>query len=203
MCKTAARELRQSYTPQKSEEKVSDITIKTNFELNDDVSKELMRQFILTLSGGREPTVGSFNNIGMESETLMFIVSGLAKNDAEEFIYKLMDHKSIPFEGFEAIEDWDYDVAVMSTLVDPMQELVNQRKFEQLDEKTALLNTALEEVNGKMEALDLQMGRVMGLLQSSGVMHYREFMQAFLSAMEDRGVIDKDTVEKRMFQTHH
>jgi hypothetical protein len=106
--------------------------------------------------------------------------------ELKQHIKDLIEHKTIPVEGFEDIEPI-YDVSIENKNVDEAFSYLVDRKYYSAEERLDIVDHVLAEIVTENRELSDKIDALYDFMDSSGLLYYRQVMELMVKTFEENG----------------
>lgn len=127
------------------------------------------------------------------------------QNESQELknhIKNLIEHKTIPVEGFEDIESF-YDVTIESKNVDETFSYLVDQKYFSAEERLDIMDHVLAEIVTENHELKEKIDALYDFMDSSGLLYYKQMMKIIAKTLEDNDMADMEDVLNHTTKTLH
>ena len=130
------------------------------------------------------------------SDTICFIDQLYLKLDMPDMEYELVDKKQL------SIFSDGKDKEITSYLVERTHKSL---KYD-IDMLDVIASSMTEDINALAQIqthTNNRLDTIEAYLKKSGIIHYQQFMTQLIDALGESGVLDKESIKSKMFNTHH
>lgn len=153
---------------------------------------------------GKKPKVSTFFNEDYNHYSFVHKLVYDNHDELNQVISQFNDHRYIPFEKFLDVESDDFVLTLESENINESFNHLSEKNTRHLTEQINMIDYICSDIVNEQEDLSQKVDAIYGFIEKSGVLQYKQMIQAFISVLEEKQVIsNKEEIFKRIFKEIH
>ena len=180
------------------------LNVYSMFDTSQKEENEKLYQFVERISFGESPSIDTTHNDFYDYDSLVYSVKFSSGQDLKDALNLLNNHRYLPLKDFEEIYPNTFTFTIESDIIDPLETHLNLLNQKYLEEQINMIDYICSDIVNEQEDLSQKVDALYGFIEKSGVVQYKQMIQAFISVLEEKQVIsNKEEIFKRIFKEIH
>jgi len=132
-----------------------------------------------------------------------YVVTYDNQTDLKKAITMFNDHRYVPLDGFDSIHPNDFTISLENDIIDQAFEHLTTKNLGYLEEQINMLDYICSDIVSEQEDMKTKIDALYAFFEKSGVLYYKQTIEALLEVLEQNGVLGKNSIRETVFQKLH